>query len=296
MTGSSLCDFKTLSTQQWMHFQQAFPLPEKEKLKKKLIEEHSQLCLDEISNRLIPFTSLINSRIEQSKNVLKQRPFILGVCGSVSAGKTTTSILIQKILRHLNSGSSVDLISTDSFIYPLAVLKQKDLLTKKGFPESYDVPQIIAFLQALHQNQSAIEVPIYSHEIYDILANQKHTVCQPDIIIIEGLNLLQRQQHEGVCVTDFFDDIIYIDAPTSCIKQWYINRFMHAYKTTFQDSKSYFHAFSALTEAQAYDKAHSFWDAINGMNLENHILPSKHLADIILIKDEAHHIQDVLLR
>ena len=213
---------------------------------------------------------------------------ILGICGSISAGKTTTAHILKTLLEDLADFDTVEVCSTDGFIYSLKELQERNILHKKGFPESYNTESFHQFLIALHKNRSDIEVPIYSHEKYDTLGHKKRLSYQSKLVIVEGLNLLNHPETRA-----FFDKIIYLNAPTSVIKQWYLERFMLAYNTSFKDPANYFHEFSSLSPDAALDKANTFWDAINGINLKNHILPFRRHADIIVEKNKDHGISSI---
>ena len=230
-----------------------------------------------------------------------QVPYIIGVAGSVAVGKSTTARVLQALLARWPNVPKVDLVTTDGFLLPNAVLEREGLMEKKGFPESYDLPALLRFLSDVKAGRRPVRAPIYSHLVYDVMPNQWIEIDRPDILIVEGLNVLQtgRLPKDGKAipfVSDFFDFSVYLDADESVLKRWYVDRFLTLRGTAFRDPKSYFHRYSKLTDDEAAATATSIWDRINLVNLHENILPTRQRADLILKKGESHMVEDVALR
>jgi type I pantothenate kinase len=228
-------------------------------------------------------------------------PFIIGLAGSVAVGKSTTGRVLQALLRRWPNTPKVDLIATDGFLLPNAVLASERLMERKGFPESYDLPALLAFLNGVKAGAHRAAAPVYSHLSYDIVPGQTITIEKPDILIVEGLNVLQtsRLPKDGRAVpfvSDFFDFSIYLDAEEADIRRWYIERFKRLVDTAFKDPKSYFHRYAAIGAAEAERIADGLWTRINLVNLRENILPTRPRADLILKKEASHAIVEVALR
>jgi type I pantothenate kinase len=228
-------------------------------------------------------------------------PYIIGVAGSVAVGKSTTARVLQALLARWPNVPKVDLITTDGFLYPNAVLEREGLMEKKGFPESYDLPALLRFLSDVKAGRRPARAPIYSHLVYDVVPNQWIEVDRPDILIVEGLNVLQtgRLPKDGKAipfVSDFFDFSVYLDADEEILKSWYVDRFLTLRGTAFRDPKSYFHRYSNLSDDEATETASSIWSRINLVNLHENILPTRQRADLILKKSESHMVEEVSLR
>jgi type I pantothenate kinase len=228
-------------------------------------------------------------------------PYIIGVAGSVAVGKSTTARVLQALLARWSPRPKVDLITTDGFLYPNAVLERQGLMQKKGFPESYDLPTLLAFLSDIKAGRRNVRAPVYSHLTYDIVPGQFVEIDQPDILIVEGVNVLQtgRLPRDGKAVpfvSDFFDFSVYIDAEESVLRQWYVERFLTLRDTAFTDPKSYFHRYALLSDDEAIATAIAIWERTNLANLEDNILPTRPRATLILTKGADHVVETVALR
>ena len=257
-------------------------------------------------SRLLSFYAEATVGLHQAtQNFLGTRdgktPFIIGVAGSVSVGKSTTSRVLRELLARWPASPKVDLITTDGFLYPNAVLEAEGLMSKKGFPESFDRTALLKFLSDIKAGKRHVRAPVYSHFYYDVMPGHTVTVDKPDILIVEGLNVLQTRElpKDGRAVpfvSDFFDFSVYIDAEEGLLLDWYVERFLRLRETAFRDPGSYFHKYSRITDDEAVATAHKIWSDINLVNLRENILPTRPRADLILTKDASHHIAKVALR
>jgi type I pantothenate kinase len=227
-------------------------------------------------------------------------PFIIGLAGSVAVGKSTTARILQALLKRWPDHPRVDLITTDGFLLPNRVLEERGLMQRKGFPESYDRGRLVRFLADVKSGATHVEAPVYSHVRYDIVPGRVQVVEHPDIVIVEGLNVLQAPPAVGaemqLFASDFFDFTIYVDADETLIEEWYVARFMKLRDTVFQDPQAYFHRYASLTDAQARETAHAIWREINGRNLRENILTTRARAQLVLVKGPEHRVHSVHLR
>jgi type I pantothenate kinase len=226
---------------------------------------------------------------------------VIGIAGSVAVGKSTTARILKELLGRWPSSPKVDLVTTDGFLYPNAVLKRENLMQRKGFPESYDTGAILRFLSAIKAGLPDVKAPSYSHLVYDVLPDEYKIVDRPDILIFEGINVLQSRDLPAdgkivPMVSDFFDFSIYIDAEETQIHNWYVTRFMRLRETAFRDPNSYFHRYASISEEEAVAIAEDLWANINLKNLRQNILPTRPRADLILRKGKDHLIEQVALR
>lgn len=228
-------------------------------------------------------------------------PFIIGLAGSVAVGKSTTARLLKALLSRWPNTPRVALVATDGFLFANVVLEREGLLERKGFPESYDMPAMLAFLSAIKSGAPSADAPVYSHLIYDIVSDSVDTVTRPDILILEGLNVLQTARpridgNDTPVVSDFFDFSIYVDADDRVIERWYVERFKQLRGTAFRDPQSYFHRYAELDDDKAEAVASDIWRRINLLNLHQNILPTRPRADLILRKSLSHQVEEVALR
>lgn len=223
-------------------------------------------------------------------------PYVIAIAGSVAVGKSTFARLLQAVLARGPQHPRVDLVATDGFLYPTETLHAQGLMERKGFPESYDLRKMLAFLEGVKAGMPDLRVPIYSHESYDVLPGRFQTVDRPDILIFEGLNVLQTANSSAAVASDFFDFTIYLDADSATIEKWYIDRFLKLQRTVFQRKTSYFHNFRELTPEAASDLARDIWRRINLPNLTDNIEPTKRRARVVMRKGENHRIEEVWLR
>ncbi|MGH3391321.1 MAG: type I pantothenate kinase [Actinomadura sp.] len=263
--------------------------------------------LDEVEDVYLPLSRLLNLFATASGQVresvgeflgepVRPTPFIIGVAGSVAVGKSTTSRLLRTLLARWPQHPRVELVTTDSFLHPNAVLTELGLLDRKGFPETYDRRALVHFVAEIKAGVPELSIPVYSHLRYDIAPEQRQTVRQPDILIIEGLNVLQPPPTGSLGVSDFFDFSIYVDARVEDIRQWFIDRLLALRRTTFTDPDSYFHQYAQLGEAEFAAFGQQVWHEINEVNLVSNILPTRARATLVLHKAADHKVQRVLMR
>lgn len=305
--------FVSFSREEWGELRAATPLPLTEQELSDLHGINERVSLDEVSTIYLPLSRLLNLYVGATQNLYKATntflgnlgakvPYIIGIAGSVAVGKSTTARIIQALLARWPNTPKVDLVTTDGFLYPNRVLEQKGMMNRKGFPESYDVRRLIQFVADVKSGRPEVKAPVYSHLHYNILPDEYEVIRQPDIMIVEGLNVLQTsmdassRQATRLFVSDFFDFSIYVDAQEEYITRWYTERFQALRSTAFRDVNSYFHRFATLTDAEAEDMALNIWRQINGVNLLENIAPTRNRAHLILEKGEDHSIQRVNLR
>jgi type I pantothenate kinase len=225
-------------------------------------------------------------------------PYVIGVAGSVAVGKSTFARLLQALLSRWPDHPRVDLVTTDGFLHPNRILIERDIMNRKGFPESYDTRRLLQFLREVKSGTDEVEAPVYSHVVYDIIEGESVTVRNPDILILEGLNVLQVGPPGSApeFVSDYFDFSIYINAEEADIEQWYVDRFLTLRETVFQDPQSFFRHFAHLTKEEAVDTARGIWKEINGRNLKDNILPTRQRASLVVTKGQDHRVTQVELR
>ena len=292
------------ATWQSLHRKTTPPLTEEELDSIKSFND--QISLQDVTDIYLPLAHLIQiykrskEDLAFSKGIFLQResknqPFIIGISGSVAVGKSTTSRLLQILLSRIFPEASVELVTTDGFLYPNSILNERNILNRKGFPESYDMESLLDFLDQLKNGQD-VDIPVYSHEIYDIVPHQKQRVQAADFIIVEGINVFQTPQNSRLYITDFFDFSIYVDAAVEDIESWYLDRFLKLLSFAQDDPNSYYHRFTQMPIGEVEAFAHQVWTSINLTNLQNYIEPTRNRAEVILHKSKNHEIDEIYLK
>jgi len=301
------------SSEEWAKFRADTPLTLTADEVTRLRSMGDPIDLTEVRRIYLSLSRLLSSHVESSQILFEQRnrflslsdvaktPFVIGIAGSVAVGKSTTARILKELLRRWPSSPKVDLITTDGFLHSNAELQRRNLMQRKGFPESYDTAALLRFLSAIKAGQPNVQAPCYSHLVYDVLPNEFKTVDRPDILIFEGINVLQSRHLPAdgkivPMVSDFFDFSIYIDADEELIHNWYVARFMRLRETAFRDPNSFFHRYASISEEEALAIAEGLWKNINLKNLRQNILPTRPRADLILQKGKNHLIEQVALR
>ncbi|WP_455474255.1 type I pantothenate kinase [Bartonella sp. B30(2025)] len=305
--------YSIFTAQEWSQFRADTPLTLTFDEIKRLRSMNDPIDLDEVQRIYLSLSRLLLSHVEAIQELFQKRqqflhkeethktPFIIGIAGPVAVGKSTTARILQELLKRWTSNLKVDLITTDGFLYPNAVLQQKNRMDRKGFPDSYDIKKLLCFLSAIKAGVGNVTAPLYSHLTYDVLETKTVIIDRPDILIVEGINVLQVSDlpKDGKIipfVSDFFDFSIYVDAETKVIRRWYLERFKRLRKTAFQNPKSYFHRYALLSEKEALKIAENLWKTINLKNLQENILPTRPRSNLILRKGENHLVEYVALR
>ncbi|MDQ4059606.1 MAG: type I pantothenate kinase [Pseudomonadota bacterium] len=310
--GREVSPYRVFTKPEWARLRADTPMTLTPEEVMRLQSLNDRVSLTEVEEVYLPLSRLLSLYVAATQELFRatrrflgtedgKTPFILGVAGSVAVGKSTTARLLQALLARWPAMPKVDLITTDGFLYPNAVLAREGLMERKGFPESYDLPTLLRFLSDIKAGQRSVRAPVYSHFFYDVIPGRFVEVDQPDILIVEGLNVLQtgRAPRDGKAipfVSDYFDFSVYLDADEEVLRRWYIERFLRLRETAFRDPQSYFHRYSQLTDSEAVTIADDIWERINLVNLRENVLPTRQRADLILAKDPQHQVEAVALR
>ncbi|HTF69312.1 MAG TPA: type I pantothenate kinase [Edaphobacter sp.] len=299
--------FQRFSRQEWTALSADTPLPLTDEDISALRGLCDRLSLTEVSRMYLPLSRLLKLRFEAGRELFlaqnaflgrenDRSPFVIAISGSVAVGKSTFARTLQALLTRWQDQPNVSLITTDGFLYPNAVLEEKGLMRRKGFPESYDLPRLLGFLHAVKSGMEEIEAPVYSHLSYDVIPGKEQVIQRPDILIFEGLNVLQAPHGASVIASDYFDFSIFLDADKDDLEQWYVERFLALQRTAFQNPSSYFYRYRTLEHEEAEQTAQKIWREINLPNLTENIQPTRQRADLILHKGSEHRIESVWLR
>ena len=309
---TKLSPYRSFSRAEWAALREDTPMTLTPGEVSELRSLNDRLDMEEVEAIYLPISRLLSLYVAATQRLFRAQrrflgtedvkmPYLIGIAGSVAVGKSTTARVLKALLARWPNTPKVELITTDGFLYPNAVLEREALMEKKGFPESYDLPALLRFLTEVKAGQRPARAPVYSHLVYDVVPSESIEIDHPDILIVEGLNVFQvgRPPRDGKAipfVSDFFDFSVYLDADEDVLRHWYVDRFLMLRGTAFRDPKSYFHRYSRLTDAEAVETATSIWTRINLLNLRENILPTRRRAHLILTKDASHTVTEVSLR
>jgi type I pantothenate kinase len=304
--------FRRFSREEWAKLRSDTPMTLTQADLDELRGLNDRIDLAEVEAIYLPLSRLLNLYVAATQKLFRATnqflhaegrkvPFIIGMAGSVAVGKSTTARILRRLLSRWPNHPKVDLITTDGFLLPNTILEREGLMNRKGFPESFDLPAILRFMSDIKAGKPHVAAPVYSHLVYDVVEGEQIVIDQPDILIVEGLNVLQtgRPPRDGrgiPNVSDFFDFSIYIDAEISDLARWYVDRFLSLRDGAFRDPKSYFHRYSSLSDAEARVTAKRIWETINLVNLRENVLPTRPRADLVLRKGADHLVHSVFLR
>lgn len=305
--------FREFTRSEWAKLRADTPLTLTGEEVMKLQSLNDPISLEEVIAIYLPLSRLLSLYVAATQGLFKatqrfllaeqesKAPYIIGIAGSVAVGKSTTARILQALLARWPNTPKVDLVTTDGFLYPNAELERQGLMERKGFPESYDTQKLLHFLSDIKSGKRNVAGPVYSHLVYDVVPGEEVHVDQPDILILEGLNVLQparlpRDGSDIPFVSDFFDFSVYLDADEDLLHEWYVTRFMRLRETAFRDPQSYFRKYASVSEGEALQMAERLWSRINLTNLRENVLPTRRRADLVLRKGRSHLIEEVSLR
>jgi type I pantothenate kinase len=311
-TDQELSPYRVFSRAEWAERRGDTPMTLTSDEVSRVRSLNDRLDMKEVEEIYLPLSRLLSLYVAATQRLFRAQqnflgtedakmPYIIGVAGSVAVGKSTTARVLQALLARWPNVPKVDLVTTDGFLYPNAILAREGLMEKKGFPESYDLPALLRFLTDVKAGRRPARAPVYSHLVYDVMPNDWVEIDRPEILIVEGLNVLQagRPPKDGKAipyVSDFFDFSVYLDAAEDVLLSWYVDRFLTLRETAFRDPKSFFHRYATLSDSEAVETATAIWRRINLLNLHENILPTRRCADLILKKGESHLVEEVALR
>jgi len=311
-TETKLSPYRAFSRAEWAALREDTPMTLTPSEITELRSLNDRLDIEEVESIYLPISRLLSLYVAATQRLFRAQqrflgtedikmPYLIGIAGSVAVGKSTTARVLKALLARWPHTPKVELITTDGFLHANAVLEREGLMEKKGFPESYDLPTLLAFLSDIKAGRRPVRAPVYSHLTYDIIPNEWIEIDRPDILIVEGVNVLQtgRLPRDGKAVpvvSDFFDFSVYIDADESVLRDWYIRRFLALRDTAFHDPRSYFHRYAPLSDEEATATALAIWERTNLANLEDNILPTRPRATLILKKGADHVVETVALR
>lgn len=299
--------FHIIERNEWKELNKNTAAPLSHQELEELTGLNDRISLTDVEEVYVPIVQLLSiymkhyEQLQAQKNnflgqAVKKKPYIIGIAGSVAVGKSTTARLLQMMLSRVYKNKTVEMITTDGFLYPNEVLLKENLMDRKGFPESYDMPRLISFLGDIKNGKENMVSPVYSHEVYDIVEGEYHVLNQPDILIVEGINILQLPANEQIYVSDFFDFSVYVDAEPAQIEKWYLERFGLLLDTAFTKPDNYYYSYAQGNREDAFAMARDVWKRVNLRNLTEYILPTRNRADLIIHKSGNHVIDQLLLR
>lgn len=304
---TDLMNYDVFSKDEWRDFYQDASVPLTQASLKQIKAFNDRISVQDVQDIYIPlihylalliqhFDDWQNSKAQFLRQKPRHVPYIIGIAGSVAVGKSTTARLLKVLMNHFFSDKRIEMLTTDGFLYSTADLKKRGLLTRKGFPESYDMKALITFLNDVKSGKELMKVPVYSHKVYDIVPNAVQEIHRPDVLIIEGINTLQLPSSEQIYVSDFTDFSIYVDARPMLIEKWYLERFKALLKLAEGDPDNYYHTYTKRPLEDAVESAKNIWYSVDLPNLEDYILPTRSRANMIIHKGEGHIIDQVMLR